>query len=175
MDRHATPVSAQNDRAIGWLAFVACMVVVLSGCGGEGPTAPGPVLTVDLTTAPTRIALAGKILTLATSLWRDFQPISPPDGKPLVALLQVRTEDGSAVPATVRADTVWVIFGTETWSGVPQEEHSRVETTPVYEIVARDGPRWGPGVAVDVVVRLRDASGRGFLLRATNQLIRGTF
>jgi len=154
---------------------VACTFFLLSGCGGRGPTTPGAVSASDLTTAPTKIVLAGKTLILGTSLWRDFMPIAPPDGKPLVALLQVKTGDGSSVPATVSADTVWVIHGAQIWSGLLQEERSRAETMPLYEVVAREGPKWDPGITVDVVVRLRDASGRAFLLRATDQVIRGTF
>lgn len=154
---------------------IAATFFVLCGCSRGGPTAPDSLLNTNLAAAPTSVVLAGKTLILATSLWRDFQPIAPPDGKPLVALLEVKTDDRSAVPATIRADIVWVIYGTQVWSGVPQEERPRLETVPVYEVVARDGPKWGPGVAVDVVVRLRDMNGRALLLRATDQLIAGTF
>jgi hypothetical protein len=145
---------------------------MLCGCG-TGPTAPEP-LPADLASAPTSLALGGRVLTLETGLWRDFQPLAPPDGKPLIALFRVKTDDGSPVPATLRADTVWVIHGGLIWSGVPREERPRAETMPVYEVVAREGPKWGPGVTVDAVVRLRDATGRAFLLRATNQLIQRT-
>lgn len=48
----------------------------------------------------------------------------------------------------------------EVWRTVPREEQSRAATAPNYELVARDGPKWGPGVTVDVVVRLRDPNGR---------------
>ena len=93
---------------------------------------------------------------------------------PLLASLQVRTADGSDVPATVRADMVWVLNGSETWSVVPREEKSRSNTAPYYEVIARDGPKWGPGITVDVVVRLRDAEERAFLLRAPGQMIHRT-
>jgi len=149
-------------------------ILVLSACGGSSPTAPAP-LPSDLAAAPTRVVLAAKSLTLDASLWRDFMPISPPDGKPLVAVLQVRTEDGSEVPATVRAEMVWVLNGTDSWLSVPREERSRSETAPVYEFVARDGPKWGPGITVDVVVRLGDAGGSESLLRVANRPIQGTF
>ena len=149
-------------------------ILVLNACGGSSPTAPTP-LPSDLAAAPTRVVLAGKSLSLDASLWRDFMPVSPPDGKPLVAGLQVRTEDGSDVPATVRADMVWVLNGADTWSTLPREERSRQETAPVYELVARDGPKWGPGITVDVVVRLHEAGGRKSLLRVANRLIQGTF
>jgi hypothetical protein len=121
------------------------------------------------------VSFGGKAITFETSLWRDFQPITPPDGKPLVAILRIKTEDGSEVPGTLRADLVWVLNGDQTWSAVPQEERLRPETSPVYELVAREGPKWGPGISVDVVIRLRSPDGRAFLLRAADQSIRGAF
>jgi hypothetical protein len=145
----------------------------LWGCGG--PSAPSPVPVSDLTAAPTTVSFGGKAITFETSLWRDFQPITPPDGKPLVAILRIKTEDGSEVPGTLRADLVWVLNGDQTWSAVPQEERLRPETSPVYELVAREGPKWGPGISVDVVIRLRSPDGRAFLLRAADQSIRGAF
>ena len=93
----------------------------------------------------------------------------------MIATLQVQTGDGSAVPMTVTADMVWLVRGTEVWSGVPREERPRRDTAPIYELVARNGPVWEPGVLVDVVVQLRDAKGRVSRLRAANQLVRGTF
>ena len=148
-------------------------ILALNACG-KSPTAPTP-LPSDLASAPTRVVLAGKSLALDASLSRDFMPISPPDGKPLNAVLRVRTEDGSDVPATVRADMVWVLNGADVWSTVPREERSRNETTPVYELAAREGPKWGPGINVDVVVRLHDIDGVESLLRVANRPIQGTF
>jgi hypothetical protein len=150
------------------------LAFALWGCGSASPTTPTPPAS-ELATAPTTVLVAGKSLTLQTSLWRDFMPISPPDGKPLGVVLRVRTEDASEVPSAVRADMVWVLNGGESWSSVPREERTRSETSPLYELVARDGPKWGPGITVDVVVRLRDGSGRAFLLRAPKQDILGTF
>jgi hypothetical protein len=147
--------------------------LVLTACGGSSPAVPSP-LPSDLATAPTRVVLAGKTLVLDASLWRDFMPISPPDGKPLTAVLQVRAEDGSPVPTTVSADMAWVLNGADKWSTVPREERSRTEMAPLYELVARDGPKWGPGVNVDVVVRLHDQGGRDSFLRVANRPIRAT-
>lgn len=159
------------------LVFACALVplAALAGCGADGPTAPGSIPVSELSAAPTTVVVAGKTLTLGSELWRDFQPISPPDGKPLIGALQVTASDGSAVPEGVRADAVWLVMGTEVWLGTPREERPRTETAPVYELVARDGPKWGPGVNVDVVIRLRDGTNRDVLLRAANQPIRGTF
>jgi hypothetical protein len=152
---------------------LACVLIVASGCAHRGPTAPDS--TSSLATTPTSIVIDGKRLTLSASLWRDFQPISPPDGKPMIAGLQVRNDDGSGVSATITADRVWLLHGAEVWSGVPAEERARHDTAPIYEVVARDGPKWATGIVVDVVIQLRDAQGRVSRLRAANQLVRGSF
>jgi hypothetical protein len=146
--------------------------LVLHACGAQAPTAPSPT---DLAAAPTRVVFAGTSLVLDAELWRDFMPVTPPDGRPLIAVLRVRTEDGSRVPAAVGADTVWLLSGGDTWSTTPREEQSRDDTAPAYELVARDGPKWAPGTAVDVVVRLHDRAGRQALLRVANSPIKATY
>lgn len=156
------------------IAVTAVLILVVAGCGGSSPTAPSDVTRSQLIAAPTRIVADGRALTLTTSLWRDFMPISPPDGKPLVAVLTIVTEDGSPVPTTVTADTSWVIHSSGVWSAAV-EQRPRAETAPAYEVIARNGPKWGPDVSVDVVVRLVDSSGRSLLLRAPGQTIAATF
>lgn len=154
-----------------WIGL-ACVIGV--GCGvASGPTAPDSAS--ELTTSPTSVVIDGKPLTLRASLWRDFFPISPPGGSPMIAVLQVQTGDGSPVPATVTADTMWLVRGTAVWSGTAREERPRQDTGPIYELVARDGPKWEPGTLADVVLQLRDANGRVSRLRAANQLVTATF
>jgi hypothetical protein len=120
---------------------ISCTLFLLYGCGGSSPTAPS---STELAAAPTTVTVDGKSLSLETLLWRDFMPISPPDGKPLTGVLKIRTLDSSVVPATAHVDMFWVLNGTEVWNAVSREERPRGETTPAYEVIARDGPRWGP-------------------------------
>lgn len=150
----------------------ACALLAASGCGS--PSSPGVPSDEDPRTAPTSVVLAGRTLVLSASLWRDFQPISPPDGKGLSGVLRVSTADGSGVPSSVTADAAWIFMGSQAWQTTPTEAGTRDGTSPVYELSVRDGPKWGPGVTVDAVVRLRDGSGPSVLLRAASQLVRRT-
>jgi hypothetical protein len=159
------------------LVFAAAIVLAhgaVIGCGGSTPTSPSDITTSKLLSAPTHVVADGKGLTLAAFLWRDFMPISPPDGKALVAVLSIRTDDGSPVPAAITVDTSWTILNMEVWSAAV-EQRPRAETAPIYQVIARNGPKWGPNVAVDVVVRLADSRGRAFLLRAPGQTIAGSY
>jgi hypothetical protein len=42
------------------------------------------------------------------------------------------------------------------------------------EITLRDGPKWGPGVYVDVVVRFTDDEGQQHFIQAPKQLVIAT-
>jgi hypothetical protein len=152
---------------------LACLV--LTACGTQSPTEPNPAITpLELRAAPSTIEAGGVRLTLSASLWRDFMPPSPQDGRPLIAIARVQTVDRTPVAATLRATDVWVVLGSDVWRAAFREERPRSDTAPDYEIVARDGPKWGPGVTADVVVRVTDGR-RNWLLRAADQRIEATW
>lgn len=156
------------------LLLGAFLPPALLACGGATPASPSDVPLADLSSAPTRVTAEGRDLTLAAELWRDFMPISPPGGRPLAAALRISTADGSPVPAGIKVETSWVIHEGEVWSATV-EQRPRGETEPFYEVVARNGPKWGPGVEAVAVVRLADSSGRSFLLRAPPKTILATY
>lgn len=146
-----------------------------------------PVSVKDLRNAPTEIVLDGKSLSLSTYLWRDFNP-GPgcgPDGSPLMVGLKIATSDKQAFPSGVRLDRAWVLFGEQIWEA--SDFRSQVKSpslnkdgwincsaSPVCEATAREGPKWGPGVLVDVVVRIIDKEGQHHLIQATGQDINAT-
>ena len=145
------------------------LVAAAGSCSATLMTASVP--TGDLRAAPVAATVGQQALVLAPYLWRDFQPISPPDGKPLIAVLRVKAADGAALAATFHVDGAWVINGAEVWTASVGEEKL---ASAYYEVVARDGPKWGPNVSVDVVVRIRETSGSSKLLRAAAQVIQRT-
>lgn len=142
------------------------------------PFFPGPpdIPVPQLLAALDTIVVAGRQLYLSTYMWRDFQPISPPNGKPLIALIYVTATDSIRLPSNISVDAVWIVYNNEVWKSwlsdanpsSPQQIPNRIEK------VARDGPKWGPHVFVDVIVRVYNGSGTSFLLRASNQWISRT-
>jgi hypothetical protein len=148
----------------------ALLAVALIACH-DSPTAPVP--PAGFRSAPAIVQVAGQSLTLETFLWRDFQPSSPPDGKPLLVVVRVHAAGDIAVSDAVRFDGVWVVNGADVW-GSKLDATPYASLVPYLEGTARNGPKWGPGIRVDVVVRLRDANGGAVLLRARDQLIART-
>lgn len=96
---------------------------------------------------------------MSTALWRDFQPISPPDGKPLIATIRVAAVDGGSFPPDITVDRLWV-YGPSVWDTAPTEVRRSPDAgrSSQIEVVAREGPKWEPGTRVDVVIRLRSGS-----------------
>ena len=158
------------------LVLTALARTLASACASDGPVGPLSLvpLTSELHNAPQQTTLAGVTLQLETYLWRDYQPIAPPDGEPLIAVLRVKSVDGASIPAALQADSTWIINGDLVWATAVHEERPRGTDPRFVEVVARDGPKWGPGIAVDVVVRLRDGAGHEVLLQARAQWINRT-
>jgi len=136
-----------------------------------GPTIP----SIDLNTllsAPEEVQISNQTFFLETFLWRDFQPQCPPDGEPLIALIWIIVKDSLDLPSSLDANRLWVIKDKK-W--VWETNFSNEQTIPwpyKLEKVARNGPKWGPGIYVDVVVMVIDKNdNKKYLLRASNQYI----
>ncbi|MEE9293971.1 MAG: hypothetical protein V3W34_03260 [Phycisphaerae bacterium] len=123
-----------------------------------------------LLAAPEAVEIGGQTLTLETYLWRDFMPISPPDGKPLIATVTVVAKGATALPAGVSAVRMWVVNGRDVWEGKFSQDAAPPQPGRL-ERTAREGPKWGPGIDVEVVVELTDDEGNTHLLRAAKQKI----
>lgn len=137
----------------------------------------------DLRNAPTMIVVNNRTLNLSGYPWRDFAPGSMGvDGTGLMVAFKVTSADKQPLPSGIRLERAWVLFGEEVWevsdlrggqAGQSQNKDTWIKcpNSPVCEITVRDGPKWGPGVYVDVVVRLTDKEGKQYLLQAPNQYV----
>lgn len=144
--------------------------------GDEKADTPGELPLPTLEASPDTLNIGGKKLILTTYMWRDFMPVSPPDGKPLIAIFTILTADSTDLPSGLEADAAWVICEGEIWSTWIDEEAPPPENGDPFQLirVARDGPRFGPDVFVTAVVRLTDNQGTVYLLKAENQYIHRT-
>ena len=164
---------ASFDTMVPFRFALAAIVAGFAGaCSSERVVAP-TVLPVfaELRNAPEIASLDGVAVRLETFAWRNFQPISPPDGKPLIVVVRIKSMDGTVIPSTLKADSLWVVNGEIAWAASVREEQPRGPDWSFFEAVARDGPKWGPGVTVDVVVRLRGASGQRALVQVRGQVV----
>jgi hypothetical protein len=140
-------------------------------CSDIGLSVPPVISVEDLLAVPDTVVVEGRAVTLSCELWRDFMPLSPPDGKPLIAIASIATVDSMQLPASITSDAVWIVFGSQVWNRYFTDEVPPGQRPNRLQKVARNGPKWGPGVYVDVVVRLSDGNGTPHLLRASRQWI----
>lgn len=140
----------------------------------------------DLRNSPTEVVIDNRTLSLSAFPWRDFMPGGwGQDGSPLMVALNLSSGDKKPLPSGIRLDRAWVLFGEQSWeifdlrgqtAGRNADKDSWIDCSnvPVCETTARDGPKWGPGVFVDIVVRLTDSKGNHHLLQAPNQKVMRT-
>ena len=147
--------------------------MLIFGCENYKPS-DSSILVRALLSSPDKIEIDGREFILETCLWRDFMPLSPPNGKPLIALIWVTATDSLEFPSSVDANRLWVVFNDEeVWETDFSDEELPEEPNRKHQLarIARDGPKWGPGIQVDVVVRIIDGENNIYLLKASNQLI----
>lgn len=118
-----------------------------------------------LSSAPESVTIAGEECVLKTSMWRDFMPPHEPDGRPLIAIVEVLNKNNVNINEKLNIDKVWIIKGQVTWeSALADEEYGTIKRK-----VVRNGPKWGPNIKVDVVIRVIDENKNEYFLKASNQ------
>ena len=157
---------------IKYLVLMLLIITINLGC--EDPVSSPQEFPVEkLLSAPDTIETGGKKIILTSYLWRDFMPVSPPDGKPLIALIMIESVDSSDISGFIKPEAVYVVNENEVWSSFFEDEIPPDNSPFRLTRIARDGPKWGPGIFVDVIVLLnvgRDEK----LLRASDQYINRT-
>jgi hypothetical protein len=162
-----------DPKGRSWRYRLAVALALATACSSPD-TSIGPRDLAEFRAVPATAVIGGLTLALEPYLWRDFQPSSPPNGKPLVAVVRLHSLDGTAIPASVRVTGLWIVNGGDVWAASPREQQLRTPGASMFEVVGRDGPKWGPGIEVDVVVGVRDGAGAVSLLRAPAQRINRT-
>ncbi|MCT7952326.1 hypothetical protein NG798_21250 [Ancylothrix sp. C2] len=159
-------------------------VINMYYCGGvRGPIAEAELRRVQqqtsvniktLLSAPTTLKIDNRQYNLETYLWRDFMPMTPPDGTPLIASLRLSAADGKIVPNSLNANRIWLIEnGQILWETNLADENRQPPSNQIKRI-ARNGPNLQPGTAVDIVVQVTDNKNQTYFIKASKQIIQRT-
>lgn len=157
------PPRCSNMRFTYVLAFVA----ITSSCQ-DGVTTP----IENLFDAPTQVVIAQTPVTLETFIYRDFAPVSPPDGQPMIAALTVKADNRAPLPSGIQVVNMYVMHGDSVWAVLPVQEWPSTSPSEL-QVVARGGPKWTPGITVDVVAELRHDNA-SFIIQAVDQPVHRT-
>lgn len=154
------------------------MFLVCSSCSDDtNPISVPPNISKEaLEAAPESLRVADQTVLLSTYMWRDFMPISPPDGKPLVAIAFIGTTDSTDISPLIDAEAIYVINGNEVWKAFLHEDNPEAyQQTPLKLVkIAGDGPKWKTQILVDVIVSVV-SDGSYYLLKASDQYISETW
>jgi len=135
------------------------------------------IIAQNLHKIPEMIQINGHNYSMETYMWRDFMPISPPQERPMIAIINIVDMDNKEenVSKLIDVDKLWVIKNVhEIWETAFENEERPV-TKYTLEKVAREGPYWDPYIYVDVVVKIMDITTKNnWLLKASNQQIHMT-
>ena len=131
---------------------------------------PADELTLEkLLEAPEEIELGNKRLVLETYIWRNLMPgIDRQSG--IIATVTVKTSDKGLIPQGTAVEKIWIVNGSKQWTPAAIEV-SDIKDQPTIKVVARNGPAWEAGTNVHVIVKMKDAQGKSFLLKIADQPI----
>lgn len=90
-------------------------------------------------------------------IWRDFQPISPPNGKPMFSINWLINIDSVKIPDNIDLIKQFVINNDSIW--ISDYLNDVRPNQPIYKIekYSNGGPKWGPKITVDVVAQVYDS------------------
>lgn len=161
-----------NSKIKFLLLSAVFIIFTAAGCDRDGISSIDDNPTYgELLKSPQIIEIGRQEFVLSAFLWRDFMPVSPPDGKEMTAIVKVIVADSSKFPTSIKAGRMWVINDNLVWSTT----FSETQFGGDYELVkvARGGPKWGPEIDVDIVVELI-VSDKRFYLKTDNVEINRT-
>lgn len=104
------------------------------------------------------LTIGSSTFVLDAYLWRDFMPISPEDGKPMISINWLVSTDSTKIPENISMIKQYVFFGDEVWEA-EYENEAPSPSLPEYksERISRNGPKWGPNINVDVISQIYDS------------------
>jgi hypothetical protein len=127
----------------------------------------------DLLSAPEIITVDNRQYSLETFLWRDFMPgANPKEGSDLYGFVYIVALDSLVFPSYLNADHVWIIKGDDVWDTELIDD----KITPIYAYKLKKklkelGPKWGPYIYVNVVVKIVKNNNSTYLIRSDSALI----
>ena len=127
-------------------------------------------LPKELSSASESVRIHDRVYTLEVFLWRDFMPFVEPNGSTMLVAVNIIAEGDTEFPSNINAKKLWIIYEQEVWSTVLEDVES-YDASNILRKRVEGGPKWGPGIDVDVVVELITATGEKFYLLTKNQII----
>ena len=104
------------------------------------------------------LTIGSNSFVLDAYLWRDFMPVSPKNGQPMISINWLVCTNSIKIPDNISMVKQYVIYNDEVWEG-NYENEAPTPSLPEYKLerISRNGPKWGPNIYVDVISQIRDS------------------
>jgi len=104
------------------------------------------------------LVIGSNSFKLDAYLWRDFMPISPADGKPMISINWLVSTDLAKIPENISMVKQYVFYEDKIWVA-DYENEAPAPSLPEYKLerISRNGPKWGPNIYVDVISKIYDS------------------
>ena len=138
----------------------------------EFPAVLDQKLTKQLKSSPENVVINGNSYALYAYLWRDFMPVAEPNGSPLMCVINIMKPDGGSIlHSTTSLSKIYVVYGHHIW--ISDDFDTHLFSDDNWEVVIRNGTKWGPNVVVDVICEFTNA-GKSYQLISKSKTINAT-
>ena len=143
---------------------------------GNNDIEVNPKLIKELRSASSEtIQIENNSFVLDAYLWRDFMPMSPLNGRPLISVNKLIELNSETIPNNIDLVKQYVINEDSIWITDYEDERRNSNSPHIIERSSRNGPKWGPQVNVDVVSKIFDSkTGENHYLILKNVFINRT-
>ena len=104
------------------------------------------------------LIIGSNSFVLEAYIWRDFQPMCPENGRPMISINRLISTNSVKIPDNISMIKQYVIYKNKVWEANYDNETQTTDLTG-YEIerMSSDGPLWGPEIYVDVISLIHDS------------------
>lgn len=121
----------------------------------------------ELKSSPTTVSINGSTLTLDAYVWRDFQPPTETNGKPMASKVQLNQISGNDILADIHFVRQYVVNGNDVWAA----DIFNIGVNGSYvQGTSTGGPKWGPDINVDIILEFT-YNGKTYKIQSPNQNI----
>jgi len=148
-------------RFVTWIIFAFIGGVVFTSCENDVFVYNTDMDKAEISQikkkAVETLVIGSNSFVLDAFLWRDFMPISPPNGTPMISINWLICTKSNKIPDNIDLVKQFVFFNDSVW--VSDYEKETRPDQPEYKIekISRNGPKWGPNINVDVISQIHDS------------------
>ena len=134
--------------------FIIMVTVSLLGCKREETN---KIEVLQKNSVDTLIVGSSSFI-LDACLWRDFMPVCPPDGEPMISINWLISTNLAKIPDNISMVKQYVFYDNEIWIS-DYENEAPTPSLPEHKMerISRNGPKWGPNIYVDVISQIHNS------------------